>query len=82
MTDSPTPGGRRNGAFGHRDFRLFWLGNLLESLAMTMMAVAIGWQVYELTGDPLDLGLIGLAEFLPLLTRRPAPGGGAHLTPS
>lgn len=60
-------GGRRNSAFHHRDFRLFWLGNLLESLAMTMMAVAIGWQVYELTGDPLDLGLIGLAEFLPLL---------------
>jgi transmembrane secretion effector len=32
-----------------------------------MMAVAVGWQVYELSGDPLDLGLIGLAEFLPLL---------------
>jgi MFS family permease len=32
-----------------------------------MAAVAIGWQVYELSGDPLDLGLIGLAEFLPLL---------------
>jgi MFS family permease len=32
-----------------------------------MMAVAVGWQVYEISGDPLDLGLIGLAEFLPLL---------------
>jgi hypothetical protein len=32
-----------------------------------MTAVAIGWQVYELSGDPLDLGLVGLAEFLPLL---------------
>ena len=33
---------------------------------MQMMAVAIGWQVYEITGNPLDLGLIGLAEFLPV----------------
>jgi MFS family permease len=31
-----------------------------------MVAVAIGWQVYEIDRDPLDLGLIGLAEFLPL----------------
>ena len=59
--------GRGSAAFQHRDFRLFWAGGLLEALAMNMMAVAIGWQVYDLTGDPLDLGLIGLAEFLPLL---------------
>ncbi len=32
-----------------------------------MAAVAIGWQVYEISKDPLDLGLIGLAEFIPLL---------------
>ena len=31
-----------------------------------MMAVAIGWQVYAIRENPLDLGLIGLAEFLPL----------------
>lgn len=58
---------RRRGAFEHRDFRFFWLAVGLEAVAMTMMQVAIGWQVYEITGDPLDLGLIGLAEFLPLL---------------
>ena len=34
---------------------------------MQMATVAIGWQVYEISGNPLDLGLIGLAEFLPLL---------------
>ena len=61
---SAAPG---RGALHERDFRLFWLAVLLEALAMTMMQVAIGWQVYEITGDPLDLGLIGLAEFLPLL---------------
>ena len=31
-----------------------------------MAFVAIGWQVYEIHGDPLDLGLVGLAMFLPL----------------
>jgi MFS family permease len=59
------PGG--GNAFQHRDFRFFWLATLLEALAMSMRAVAIGWQVYDITGDPLDLGLIGLCEFLPLL---------------
>jgi Transmembrane secretion effector len=60
---------RRTGgsAFHHRDFRYFWAATVLEALAVNMAAVAIGWQVYSITGDPLDLGLIGLAEFLPLL---------------
>jgi len=35
--------------------------------AMSMATVAIGWQVYSVRENPLDLGLIGLAEFLPLL---------------
>jgi MFS family permease len=52
--------------FRHRDFKLFWLASVLEALALNMAAVAIGWQVYAITGDPFDLGLIGLAEFLPL----------------
>ena len=58
---------RGRGAFRERDYRFFWLGVVLEALAMNMMTVAVGWQVYDLTGDPLDLGLIGLLEFLPLL---------------
>lgn len=36
-------------------------------MAMQMATVAIGWQVYSVRENPLDLGLIGLAEFLPLL---------------
>jgi hypothetical protein len=32
-----------------------------------MLGVAVGWQVYAITRDPLDLGLIGLAQFLPFL---------------
>jgi MFS family permease len=38
---------------------------LLTTVASEMLAVAVGWQVYELTRRPLDLGLIGLAQFLP-----------------
>src|SRR4026209_934866 len=54
-------------AFRHRDFRLFWVSPVAEALALQMAVVAIGWQVYSISGSALDLGLIGLAEFLPLL---------------
>src|SRR5215475_10666980 len=54
-------------AFGHPGFRLYWAGRLCSSLASQMQGVAIGWQVYDLTRRPLDLGLVGLAQFLPAL---------------
>jgi MFS family permease len=53
--------------FGHRDFALYWLASLSTGFAMVMATVAIGWQVYEVRENPLDLGLVGLAEFLPLV---------------
>jgi MFS family permease len=37
------------------------------SVAVQMQTVAVGWQVYEITHDPLDLGLIGLSQFLPFV---------------
>lgn len=40
---------------------------LTESFAISMAIVAIGWQVYSVRGNALDIGLLGLAEFLPLL---------------
>lgn len=46
-------------------FRRFALGRLCENLSGQMLAVAVGWQVYHLTGRPLDLGFVGLALFLP-----------------
>jgi MFS family permease len=49
-----------------RDFALFWLATLTRILPIQMIAVAVGWQVYLIHQDPFDLGLIGLAEFLPL----------------
>jgi len=49
-----------------RDFALLWISSLANGLALQMLVVAIGWQVYEIHRNPLDLGLVGLAEFLPL----------------
>jgi MFS family permease len=49
-----------------RDFSRFWVAILATGFAAQMMAVAVGWQVYAIHGRALDLGLIGLAEFLPL----------------
>ena len=52
--------------FRHRDFALFWVALATSSFAVSMSTVAIGWQVYAVRENPLDLGLVGLAEFLPL----------------
>jgi MFS family permease len=49
-----------------RDFSLFTIAVAATGLAGQMVAVAVGWQVYAIDEDPLDLGLIGLAQFLPL----------------
>ena len=50
---------------GHRPFLLFLSGRAFSSFAYQIGAVAIGWQVYALTGSVLALGLIGLVQFLP-----------------
>ena len=50
-----------------RDFRRLFGGFLASSFAAQMVTVAVGWQVYAINRSALDLGLIGLAEFLPLL---------------
>jgi MFS family permease len=43
----------------------FWIARVASSIAWQMLAVAVGWQIYELTNDPLALGLVGLAQFIP-----------------
>jgi MFS family permease len=53
-------------AFRHRDFAFFWVALVTSSFAIQMSTVAVGWQVYSVRENPLDLGLVGLAEFLPL----------------
>jgi MFS family permease len=54
-------------AFRHRDFSLLMVASVTEAFALQMAFVAIGWQVYSVRENPLDLGIVGLAEFLPLL---------------
>ena len=49
----------------HRPFVLFWCARVCAAIGYQMLAVAIGWQLYELTGNPLDLGLVGLVQFIP-----------------
>jgi MFS family permease len=50
----------------HRPFALFWSARVLSSVAFQMMSVAIGWQVYSITHSAYALGLVGLAQFLPM----------------
>jgi MFS family permease len=50
----------------HRDFALYVAATVATSFAIEMSFVAIGWQVYAIHRDPLDLGIVGLAMFLPL----------------
>jgi MFS family permease len=52
----------------HRPFAFFWLARVSGSLANQMQIVAVAWQIYEITSNPLDLGLVGLAQFFPLVT--------------
>jgi MFS family permease len=52
-------------AFTHPAFVLFQTARFLIVAAVEMQAVAVGWQVYEVTKRALDLGLVGLAQFLP-----------------
>ncbi|HLK05975.1 MAG TPA: MFS transporter [Candidatus Acidoferrum sp.] len=52
-------------AFRYPAFTVFQIARCLVVLALEMQAVAVGWQVYEITKRPLDLGLVGLAQFLP-----------------
>jgi MFS family permease len=51
-----------------KDFRLFLSFRFFMTIAAQMQSIIVGWQVYELTHDPLSLGLIGLAEAIPFIS--------------
>src|ERR1700683_358740 len=61
-------------AFTHPGFVLFQIARFLIVAAVEMQAVAVGWQVYEITKRPLDLGYVGLAQFLPAILLFPVSG--------
>ena len=52
---------------GQPDLLRFLTARFLATIAAQMQVVAVGWQMYDITGDPLDLGFIGLSQFLPFV---------------
>lgn len=61
--DTPTP----TPLLRNRDFLLVVGGRACNTVAVQALTVAVGWHVYQVTGDPVDLGLVGLAQFAPAL---------------
>ncbi len=53
--------------FGQRAFLRMWFARLFGTTGNQMLMVAVGWQMYELTGSAWDLGLVGLYQFVPAL---------------
>jgi len=49
----------------HRPFALYWVARVNSTVALQMQTVAVSWQMYDLTRNPLDLGLVGLTQFIP-----------------
>jgi MFS family permease len=67
MSDTPSTPAPSKLAFSYVGFRYFWLTTLSVSFAVQIMSVSIAWQIYDVTGEPFLLGLVGLSLFLPSL---------------
>ncbi|KQT52666.1 MFS transporter [Aureimonas sp. Leaf454] len=74
-TDAAAPG--RFAVFSNGQFLRYWLSRFFASFAVQIVSVSVGWQIYDLTRDPLDLGLVGLCQFLPSLLLFLATGTAA-----
>jgi len=61
-------------ALRYRDFRLLIFGRFAAQIGEQMISVAIGWELYKRTGDPLALGLVGLVQVIPVIILA-LPGG-------
>lgn len=61
-------------AFGHRDFRLLWLGAFFSFMGSWVQNVAQGWLVYELTGDEAKLAFVTFCSMLPVSFLGPLAG--------
>jgi MFS family permease len=62
------------GALQFREFRLLWMSQLTTAIGQWMDQVARGWLLYDLTGSPLQLGLVGMIRIFPLLLLSPIAG--------
>ena len=63
----------------HPAFFRLALARMLSGIAFQMLMVALGWQLYNLTNSPLDLGLVGLVSFVPMLLATPLAGLAADV---
>lgn len=54
-------------AFSYAGYRFFWTSAVAARFAVQIVSVAVAWQIYDLTRNPLLLGLVGLTQFLPAL---------------
>lgn len=61
------PENPRYAAFRHRAYAKFYAARFLATFSTQIVSVAVGWQIYDLTRDPFDLGLVGLIQFAPSL---------------
>src|SRR5687768_13863998 len=67
MTSVETTQADNYAAFRHGPFLRFWAARFLTTFSAQIVSVAVGWQIYDLTRDPFDLGLVGIIQFLPSL---------------
>jgi sugar phosphate permease len=67
MSETLQPSADKYAAFRHRSFLLFWVSRFLANFAVQIISVSVAWQVYDLTRDPFDLGLVGILQFAPAL---------------
>lgn len=58
---------QRYAAFRHGAFLRFWAARFLATFSTQIVSVAVGWQIYDLTRNPFDLGLVGVIQFAPSL---------------
>lgn len=65
MSNLTTPAAATDSLLHHRAFVAFWFARIASSFGFQMLSVAVGWQIYAITGRALDLGLIGLVQFFP-----------------
>lgn len=61
-------------AWLHPIFRRYQVARIFTVLSLQVQGVAVGWQVYSLTGNPIDLGWVGLVQFLPTMVLWPLVG--------
>jgi len=57
---------RTDSVFHSKPFAMFWSARICSALAFQMQGVAVGWQIYSITHSAWYLGLVGLAQFLPM----------------